>query len=63
MALKACPECGNAVSTKARACPSCGVGLTPSGLDTSLAGNAQSCLGCIVLVVILIVVAFVLGSF
>ena len=48
MALRPCPECNRQVSTKARQCPHCGSPLAGPVVDTSIGGNARSCLGCIV---------------
>lgn len=49
MALKPCSECGHEFSTKAHACPVCAHPRAVTGLDTSIRGNARTCLGCIVL--------------
>ena len=60
MALKQCRECGGKVSTGAATCPHCGVGSPGGGvasfsprIDTSLEGNARSCIGCLMVLVIL----------
>lgn len=62
MALKSCRECGEKVSTTADTCPHCGT-RNPTGklLDTSIGGNARSCLGCIVLPILIVAVLAVVG--
>ena len=66
MALKPCPECGTEVSTKAATCPQCGTPLKSGVLDTSVSGNARTCLGClawpIIIFVVFVVVSMVMDA-
>ena len=53
MALKKCKECGNEVSTKAKACPKCGAVVKPSQAAAA---------GCLILLVIVVVLIWGLGK-
>lgn len=55
MALRKCKECGNQVSTNAKACPSCGAPIKKHPT------SAASCGGCLLLVVFVFVLIAVMG--
>lgn len=52
MALLKCHECGNNVSTEAKACPSCGAPVKKQQQETSAAG------GCLVIIVVVGIVGY-----
>ena len=48
MALTKCPECGNEVSTKAKACPGCGAPVkSVSNAFEDLQKASSGCSGCL----------------
>ena len=55
MALKGCPECGHQVSTKAVDCPSCGARVGRR--------NRDSCMGCVLLLLVFFIAIMVVTSF
>lgn len=57
MALKPCRECGQPVSTSAKACPSCGVGHPTKGALSKPLGCGNGCLVLIVVIGIGVVAA------
>jgi hypothetical protein len=56
MSIKACPECGQNISTKADACPSCGYPVAKTRKRTS----AQ--LGCLALLIPVGLIAIIIGA-
>jgi hypothetical protein len=48
MALEKCPECGERLSTHARACPHCGIG--GDALNKARASSGSGC-GCLLLLI------------
>jgi hypothetical protein len=47
---------------KATTCPHCGAPRKAGGLDTTVTGNARTCLGCILWPLILLIVAGIVAG-
>lgn len=62
MALQTCPECGKELSSRATTCPHCGAPRKAKGIDTTITGNARSCLGCLLWPIIILVVIGIVGG-